>query len=136
LAQFNRQVGVQLELKDIDLDCLDLIHKQGPISPSALARHAGLHPATLTGVLDRLERGGWIIRERASDDRRKVTLRHRPDRLGQMYGLLSGMNSAVDELCDDYSPTELALLADFLDRLSSAGRHATDALTPGQHDRA
>jgi DNA-binding MarR family transcriptional regulator len=131
LALFNRQVGARLELRDVDLDCLDLINGQGSISPTALAHRAGLHPATLTGILDRLERAGWIARERATGDRRAVTLRSRPDRLGEMYGLLAGMSSAVDELCAGYSPAELALLADFLDRLASAGRDATEALAPG-----
>jgi MarR family len=41
--------------------CLDLITRHGPLSPSAPARRAGLHPATMTGILDRLERGGWVI---------------------------------------------------------------------------
>ncbi|WP_238815565.1 MarR family winged helix-turn-helix transcriptional regulator [Nocardia brasiliensis] len=128
LALLNRQVGARLELKDIDFDCLDLINTHGPLSPSALAKHAGVHPATLTGVLDRLERAGWIVRERASDDRRAVVVRSLPDRLGEMYDLLSGMNVAVDELCADYTPEQLELLADFLDRVTTAGRTATEAV--------
>jgi hypothetical protein len=28
-----------------------------------LADGVGIHPATLTGVIDRLERGGWIMRD-------------------------------------------------------------------------
>ena len=64
LSLLNHQVRGQLELKGTDLECLDLISRDGPLSPSALARRAGLHPATMTGILDRLERGGWIARER------------------------------------------------------------------------
>jgi hypothetical protein len=45
-----------------------------------------------------------------------------------MYGLLSGMNSAMDELCADYSPAELELLADFLRKVAAAGRRATETL--------
>src|SRR5882762_4956839 len=75
LSLFNRQVGARLELKDVDLDCLDLINRYGPLSPTALARRAGLHPATLTGILDRLERGGWVARERDPADRRAVVVR-------------------------------------------------------------
>ncbi|WP_255218442.1 MarR family transcriptional regulator [Nocardia abscessus] len=60
------------------------------MSPSALAKQAGLHPVTLTGILDRLERAGWIMRERATDDRRAVVIRSRPERLGEVYDLLAG----------------------------------------------
>src|SRR3979411_29787 len=48
LSLLNHQVGARLELKDVDLDCLELIALHGPLSPSALARWAGLHPATGT----------------------------------------------------------------------------------------
>jgi len=57
LSRLNHQVGAHLDLKEIDLSCLDTIARHGPLSPSALARSAGLHPATVTGILDRLERG-------------------------------------------------------------------------------
>ncbi|WP_063051319.1 MarR family winged helix-turn-helix transcriptional regulator [Nocardia arthritidis] len=128
LALLNRQVGTHLGLKDIDFDCLDLINSHGPLSPSALAKQAGLHPATLTGILDRLERAGWIMRERATGDRRAVLVRSRPERLGEVYELLSGMNTAVDNLCDDYTSDQLELLADFLDRVVIAGREAAEGL--------
>jgi hypothetical protein len=52
LSLFNRQVGAQ-DLKDVDMDCLDLINRHGQLSPTALARRAGPHPATRTGILDR-----------------------------------------------------------------------------------
>ena len=58
LSLLNHSVGTRLDLKATDLECLDLVTRDGPLSPSTLARRAGLHPATLTGILDRLERGG------------------------------------------------------------------------------
>ena len=72
LSLLHHLVGEHLDLNDVDLDCLDLVSRQGPLSPSALARHAGLHPATVTGVLDRLEKGGWVARDRDPSDRRAV----------------------------------------------------------------
>src|SRR5204863_9195094 len=75
LALLNYRVGSQAELKDVDLDCIDILDAYGPLSPSALARRAGLHPATMTGVLDRLERGGWIVGDRDPSARRPVIVR-------------------------------------------------------------
>ena len=72
LSLLNLHVGAHLDLKDVDLNCLDLLASHGPLSPTALARRAGLHPATMTGILDRLERGGWVARERDPSDRRAV----------------------------------------------------------------
>jgi DNA-binding MarR family transcriptional regulator len=131
LSLLNHQVGAQLELRDVDFDCLDLITRSGPLSPSALARRAGLHPATMTGVLDRLERGGWITRDRDPSDRRAVVVRALRDRAAEVYNLFSGMNGRMDDLCAGYDEFELQLLAGFLDRVAEAGQDSADDLTEG-----
>jgi DNA-binding MarR family transcriptional regulator len=128
LSLLNHRVGAQVELKDIDLDCLELLNRHGPLSPSALARRAGLHPATMTGILDRLERGGWIARDRDPDDRRAVVIRVRRERGGELYRLYAGMNASVDEILTGYRDDQLELLADFLRRTTNAGQDATAKL--------
>jgi DNA-binding MarR family transcriptional regulator len=128
LSLLNLHVGAHLDLKDVDLDCLDLVAMHGPLSPSELARRAGLHPATVTGILDRLERGGWIARERDPSDRRAVVVRALRNRNAQLMRLYSGMNRSMDEICAGYPAAELELLADFLSRTTSAGRSATEDL--------
>jgi DNA-binding MarR family transcriptional regulator len=133
LSLLNRRFGGRVELKDIDWTCLDLINRYGPLSPSSLARRAGLHPATMTGVLDRLQKGGWIVRERdpESSDRRAVTLRAVRERNSELFELFSGMNNRMDELCARYSGAELEVIADFLQRTGVAGREAAEELAEG-----
>jgi DNA-binding MarR family transcriptional regulator len=129
LSLLNYRVGSQLGLKDVDLDCFDIIDAYGPLSPSALARRAGLHPATMTGILDRLERGGWIVRERDPSDRRAVVIRARRERYAELMRLYGGMNRSMNKLLADYADSELELIADFLHRTVDAGRNATEELT-------
>ena len=128
LALLNYRVGSQLELKDVDLDCLDILDAHGPLSPTELARRAALHPATMTGILDRLERGGWIVRERDASDRRAVSVRAVHERYAELLGLYSGLSRSMNKLLADYSDSELATIADFLRRTVDAGRNATDEL--------
>jgi len=124
LAVLNHRVGSRVELKDIDFDCLDVIARHGPLTPSALAGRVGVHLATMTGVLNRLEAGGWITRDRAQDDRRAVVVASTPGRQRELYGLFDGMNSRLDEICEGYSDKELDTIADFLRRTVDAGREA------------
>jgi DNA-binding MarR family transcriptional regulator len=128
LSLLNHHVGARLELRDIDLDCLDVLAREGPLSPSALARRAGLHPATMTGVLDRLERAGWVSRDRHPSDRRAVVVRALGTRSAEILDLYAGMNSSLDEIFAGYRDDELRLLADFLRRTAGAGRRAADDL--------
>jgi len=128
VALLNNQVGARVDLRPLDLDCLDVVAIHGPMSPSDLARRAGLHPATITGILDRLEKSGWIARDRDEADRRAVKVRALPERAGELFQLYSGMNGAMDEIFADYDDAQLATLADFLGRAAAAGRTATDEL--------
>jgi DNA-binding MarR family transcriptional regulator len=129
LALLNRRIGGRLELRDGDLDLLELIARLGPMGPSALARHSALHPATMTGVLDRLEKGGWLTRERDPLDRRSVVLQMRSERISEVFALYSGMNHALDDLCATYSDEELTVIADFLTRAATAGQQQTTHLS-------
>ena len=128
LSLLNHQVSGHVALNDVDLDCLDLINRHGPLSPSALAGRAGLHPATITGILDRLERGGWVARDRDPSDRRAVAVRALRDRNAELFGLYAGMNASMDAICAGYTGGELEVLAGFLRRTATAGRAATDDL--------
>jgi DNA-binding MarR family transcriptional regulator len=127
LSLLNHQIGDQAQLRDVDLDCLSIIQREGPLGPSALARRAGLHPATVTGVLDRLESGGWVARERHPADRRAVMVRADPTRVGQLVRLYGGMNAEMDRICAGYSQAELELVADFLRRTIGAAYEAIAA---------
>src|SRR5690606_9616047 len=103
LGALNRRVGLKVALREIDLGCLDLLSRQGPMSPSALASATQLHPATLTGVLDRLEQSGWIERRRDPMDRRGVVVHPLGNRARELVANYAGMNSAIDEICASYS---------------------------------
>src|ERR1700737_4249079 len=47
-----------------DLNCLNIVALTGPMTAGGLARATGLTTASITGVLDRLEDGGFVRRER------------------------------------------------------------------------
>ena len=129
LSLLNHQVGARAGLNDVDLDCLDQIARHGPLRPRSLAQRAALHPATVTGILDRLERGGWVVRERDPADRRAVRVRGLRDRSAELVRLYAGMNSSMSGICDGYGAAELAVLADFLGRTAEAAREETERLS-------
>jgi DNA-binding MarR family transcriptional regulator len=76
----------------------------------------------MTGILDRLERGGWAARDRDPSDRRAVLVRALPDRNADLMRLYTGMSASVNKLLAGYEATELELIADFLRRTANAGQ--------------
>ncbi|GAB3658674.1 MarR family transcriptional regulator [Glycomyces tarimensis] len=129
LSLLNHQVSRAIKLQDVDLDCLDIIARAGPLTPSSLARQTGLHPATMTGVLDRLEKAGWVRREKVPADRRAVHVTFVPDRVGEILDLYRPMLGAVGAICEDFTDAELAAIAAFVHRTTEAGREATAELS-------
>jgi DNA-binding MarR family transcriptional regulator len=75
----SRQVALYLQGSCADLDCstteahvLSYLRSYNPAPVSELHRVFGVKRSTLTGVLDRLERGGWLVREPSRRDRRAI----------------------------------------------------------------
>ncbi|HEY3529601.1 MAG TPA: MarR family transcriptional regulator [Nocardioides sp.] len=128
LALLNHRISGLARLRDVDLDCLDVLVRQGSMTPTELARRTGVHPATLTGVLARLETAGWLVRARGEHDRRSVELCPVPERVREIFGHYAGMNAALDQILDDYSAEDLGVIVDFLQKSSAAGRRETEAL--------
>ena len=62
----------RLGLGATDVRFLALLGLHGPLTPGRLSALTGLTTGSVTGVIDRLERAGFVARERDGADRRKV----------------------------------------------------------------
>jgi DNA-binding MarR family transcriptional regulator len=108
-----------------DWECLDVLDWAGPITAGRLAEHVGLTSGAITGVVDRLERAGFVRRVPDPADRRKVIvelLRDRDRELGEAYEHLA---RAVAELTDRYGDAELGVVVDFLRAANGALAEST-----------
>lgn len=108
----NRVVSARLGLKDSDLAVLDCLDQEGPQTPTELARRTHTHIATMTGILTRLERDGWIERRRVGTDRRSVEIHATGvERLTEMY---AKTNEQLTALLDSWTPKQTGALLLFL----------------------
>lgn len=69
---YSRRLITQTGLSGPQLTCLRQLARRGPLQTNHLAEAVNLSPATVCGILNRLEQRGLVVRERRSDDRRKV----------------------------------------------------------------
>ncbi len=110
-------------LNDSDLAVLDIVARDGTQSPTALARRTGIHPATMTGVLSRLEKAGWITRRPDAGDGRRVEI-EAPGfaRLSEIY---RDGNWRLDEIAARLTPREAGAILEYLRAVSEAVRSAS-----------
>ena len=70
---FHHWISELLDLNTIDHKCLDIIVKSdSPLTGAQLANITGLSSGAITGVIERLEKRGYVIRDRDLKDRQLV----------------------------------------------------------------
>src|ERR1700761_6537049 len=70
---FDREVARLLGVNETDLRCLEILIQDTPgATPRLLADRLGLTTGSVTTMLDRLEKAGYLTRAPHPDDRRKV----------------------------------------------------------------
>src|SRR5829696_4480452 len=84
------------------------------INPSELADRAGVTRATMTGLLDGLEREKMISRQGDRVDRRRAVVRLTPQALEFLNRILPGYYTRLHELMGDLSEDDKAHLTELL----------------------
>lgn len=63
---FHHLIGERLGLNPTDHKCLDvMIRNRTPMTASQIAEETGLSTGAITGVVDRLEKAGYVRRKRS-----------------------------------------------------------------------
>ena len=109
-----------LGLNPTDLLCLELIENEEPATAGRLAELLQLTTGAVTGVLDRLERAGFVRRERDPDDRRRVLVLIAPERQRELAQLLDPLGTAIDRVTEAWPEEDLRRALDFCAALHPA----------------
>jgi len=125
----HQAVADRLGLNTTDHKCLEmLIRSEHPLTAGDLAEQTGLTTGAVTGLIDRLERAGFVRREADPEDRRRVFVQPVPENFEAVGRLFEPMAEAFAGLCADYSDQELALVLDFLKRSAAIVTEQTQRL--------
>jgi DNA-binding MarR family transcriptional regulator len=113
-----------------DLNCLNIVALTGSMSAGDLARRTGLTTASITGVLDRLEEGGFVRRERDPHDRRRVMVNlNAGPGLREVAATFGPLVMAWRSAAASHSDDELRLLLGFQQQLEEIMRDQLARLT-------
>lgn len=96
------------------MECLDFLNLEGRVTAGRLAEVTGLTTGAITGVVDRLEKAGFVRRERDANDRRKVFIAIIPENIAKVGRFYEPMQRAVLKDWESYTDAELRLLLRFM----------------------
>jgi DNA-binding MarR family transcriptional regulator len=118
VSSYETTEDVDVSPADLGALCLLLLH--GPAPAGRLAELTGLTTGAVTGVVDRLEKNGYVRREPDPADRRKVIVVADAARVDRELfpHFPSQKRAAAQQFYDDFTIGELELIAEFLSRLA------------------
>jgi len=111
---FHNWISELLGLNTIDHKCLDLIVRaDSSITGAQLANITGLSSGAITGVIDRLEKAGYVVRERDKKDRRLVYIKPVMQKIEKDIGpIFESLQEIMTKIYSRYSDKELASILD------------------------
>ena len=109
-------VADRIGINPTDLTWLALIEPDQEVTAGDLAELSGLTTGAVTGLIDRLEKAGFVERRRDPVDRRKVYVWPNPANAERIEPHYARATEQVRELWGRYSEAELMLLKDFFSR--------------------
>jgi DNA-binding MarR family transcriptional regulator len=118
---FHQTVAQRAGMTSSDLSCVNILVSEGPLTAGQLAARVGLtRGGAITAALDRLEKAGYIVRERDPADRRQVRIRHTDAVLRTLEPLLRGFLVQWTEIATSRTDDELRELLDYFQRSNDA----------------
>ncbi|MGW7539969.1 MarR family winged helix-turn-helix transcriptional regulator [Streptomyces sp. NPDC054770] len=126
---FDRELARLLGVNETDLRCLEILLDVEETAPRALSTRLGLSTGSVTAMLDRLEKLGYLSRSPHPTDRRRTVVRATPDLTERAYGLMGPfLADTAERLLPRYTPEQLALIADYLTRSRDIQQEHTERL--------
>lgn len=126
---FSQAIASRVGLNPSDLECTGILVANGPMTAGQIAEVTGLTTGAVTGLIDRLEAGGYARRERDPRDRRRVIVAPIHEAIDRdISPYFVSMHQASVALCSRYTDEELTLILDFMTRALQLGREETAKL--------
>ena len=125
-----QEMARRLNMNVTDITCFGYVLEAGEdlLTAGDLAERAHVTTGAVTGILNRLERAGYITRRPDPNDRRRVRVAAEPAAVARAHALYGPYYARLATLIADYSPEELAVLSDWFTRQGRLAREYMDEI--------
>jgi len=119
---FTNALADHIGLSASEFECLSLL-RDGPKTAGALATRCGLTTGAITGLIDRLERAGFVERRADPSDRRRVLVAMKVDHSHKVRDtiikLYDPLAKRVNEILAGYDKEQLKAILDWMERMNT-----------------
>ena len=128
---FDREMARILDVNGTDLRCLELLitNSTDEVTPRDIAAHLNLTAGSVTTMLDRLERVGYVTRSRHASDRRKVLVNATPRVTELAWSMMSPLlDEATTDVISHFTVEQLDTIEQFVTRATEVQRRHVELL--------
>jgi DNA-binding MarR family transcriptional regulator len=113
---FHQAVADAVGLHITDHKCMHFIHRYGAMPAGRLVELTGLTTGAVTGIIDRLEKAGYVRRANDTKDRRKTIVEPTRNKKleSKLRTIFMPLHERMYKLLSSYSDSELAFLLEAL----------------------
>jgi DNA-binding MarR family transcriptional regulator len=129
LGMLNRAVAGQVKLNTTDIETLGVLAVVGTATPTRLAALLTMGTGSMTLVIDRLERAGYVRRVRDTQDRRSLTVEIVQQSAREIAAIYAPLQERAAEIAQRYDEDQLAVIVDYLTRSNDMLRDVATGLT-------
>ncbi|KOV60038.1 MarR family winged helix-turn-helix transcriptional regulator [Streptomyces sp. MMG1121] len=131
-----QELARRLGLNVTDLTCFGFVLEAGDdlLTAGDLAARAHVTTGAVTGILNRLERAGYVTRRPDPTDRRRVRVAAVPEAVTRVEAVYVGHYKRLTDLFSDYSPEELAVITDWFTRATDLAHEYLEKLNRNDPD--
>jgi DNA-binding MarR family transcriptional regulator len=115
---YQQNVAASLGLYNNEYLSVDILHEKGPITAGELSKLTGLATGSVTALIDRLEKNGFVRRQKDPNDRRKVIIVPLYENKEEVFNTYLPLHTAMVKLASTYTEGELELITQFLGKAS------------------
>ncbi|SIS09270.1 DNA-binding transcriptional regulator, MarR family [Peribacillus simplex] len=125
---FQQNMAQKIGVSHTDLKSAEILDETGSITAGELSKITGLSTGSVTALINRLERSGYVKRERDQLDGRRVMIAPIPERQEQIKSHYQSLSMATKELCSAYNEQELMLINKFIEDITKIMDKENDKL--------
>ncbi|MDU9351826.1 MarR family transcriptional regulator [Staphylococcus warneri] len=111
---YQHKIAEQLDVYNHDWTTIDMLSETGPITAGELGRRVGLTTGSVTALVDRLERAGYVKRERHPKDRRSIMIVPQYEDKSEVQHAYETLNQHMTELTNQYTAEQMETIQSFL----------------------
>ncbi len=127
-VMFHTAIAEQRGLSVVESKVMDYLARLGPQTPKDLARLSGLAPASVTALIDRLEKKGLVARKPHPDDRRRVLIELDMGAVVAAAPMWDHLVRAVHEQLERYTDEQLRTIIDYVGGATAITHESTARL--------